>query len=577
MDTVNLEVFSGAFRSLAGRMAEVMSDTALTPAIRHCRDCSAALYSPEGKLVALADGLPLHPGILPAAVEEVLKVYPVHTLGKGDAIITNDPYLTGSPLHYVLAVSPVFYGSRLQALAASLARHEDVGGLAPGGMSTLSGEIFQEGIRIPPVRIMRKENLNTALVSLLSSNVRARDKFLGDLRAQVAAAKSAGKTLADLTAKYGPERIRRYMTEVINCSEGRMKSALKVLPAGERRIEDFIEWDGLPGVLLKISLSISTAGDSLTVDFTGTGPQSKGPVNNTAASTKACVYQAAMSAIDPGGPVNEGMFRPIKVIAPGGSLVGAEFPAPVSYGNLFTARRVTEIVYCCLRGIEPGTGPWPVSGKAISISLGGYDPGPDSYYSWTEICGSGGNADYLGDGPDGCHAMPGAVTMPAEAVEQSFPLMVNSCGLIEGSGGPGRFRGGMGIRKTLTVFGGDAVVSACAGGRGGNPRNPRGGSQGRDQQASVRHPGGLVEDLWRLSTGKYTGAMEEGASITLETPGGAGFGSPRERDAEAVRLDVLDGIISEDQAVEVYGVILTGEDLRVDLEATTRRRKFLSK
>lgn len=569
MDPAYLEVFSGAFRSLAGKMAEVLSDTALSPSVRHCRDCSTALYSPEGRLVALAGGLPLHPGTLPAAMEEVLKVYPVDTLSQGDCIITNDPYLTGSPLHYLLAVSPVFCGGRLQALAASVARHEDMVGFSPGGMS---GDIFQEGIRIPPVRIIRKGNLNAALASILSSNVRDRDKFLGDLRAQVAASRSAEKTLADLTAKYGPERIRRYMAEIINHSEGRMRSALKKLPPGERRLEDFVEWEGLPGGLLKICLTISTAEESLTVDFTGTDPQAKGPVNITTGSAHACVYQAALSAIDPEGAVNEGVFRPIKVLAPAGSLVGAGFPAPVAYGNLLTARRVTEAVYCCLKGIEPGSRPLG-PGKGIIISLGGLDPGSGSYYSWTETIGGGGEAGYPGDGPDGCHAIPGLATMPVEAFEQSFPLMVNSCGLIEGSGGPGKFRGGMGVNKTLTILGGDAVFSVCSWGRDQSPRNPRGGRQGRDQHVSLKHPGGIVENVCCLSPGKYTGALGEGASITLETPGGAGFGSPRERDPEAVRLDVLDGIISKDQAVEVYGVVLTGEDLEVDREATALKRK----
>ncbi len=574
-DPFLLQVLTGSLRSAAGKMACVLAAAAASPALKYCLDCSAAIYSPEGRLLAVADGLPLHPGIFPAAVGGVIKSYPVQSLQQGDCIITNDPYLTGSPASYILALSPVFYGGRPLALAASLARHSDLGGSAPGGMSALSVDIFQEGIRIPPVKIVRRGEPSARLLSLLTSNVRIRDGFLGDLRAQVAASRSAEKALVELAAKYGPEKLRRCMSEIVSHSNRKIRTALKGLPPGDHRIEESIGWNGPRGGVLKISITLKIAGESLTADFTGTQSQVAGPVNITAEAARACVYTAVWSALEPGLPLNDGVFGPIEVTAPDASLVGARFPAAVALGNLVTGRRIIEAIYGCLAGIRTGVRPTAGTGSVAVVTFGGVDPRHGSYYAWVETIEGGRGAGPHGDGPDGGRPALGAAAAPVEVMEQCCPLVVNSCGLAGGTGGAGKYRGGAGVRKSITFLEDVSVISAAAS-PAESPREPGGDLPAGCPRVSIRRPGGAGE-VTGLSPGRFAGTLEKGACVSLETPGGSGFGNPLERDPEAVMADVLEGFVPEEEAVRVYGVILDNRGLRFDPEATAGIRSEMRK
>ncbi|MFZ5633617.1 MAG: hydantoinase B/oxoprolinase family protein [Bacillota bacterium] len=577
MDPVTMEVISYALRSIAEEMGAVLVRSAVSTGIRHRRDFSTAIYTADGKLAVQAGQVPLHLGLMSDIVDAVLKTHPVPTLKPGDSIIINDPYSGGSHLPEICTVSPVFFNSRLLALVATLARHAEVGGAAPGSMFTVSEEIFQEGIRIPPLKIMAKGELNTDIFSLLAGNIRTGHEFAGDLRAQFAANRLAEKRLREFAGKYGPEKIKRYLPEILDHSERLMRSALKKLPAGEYHCEDTLEGDGLSGDSINIKAAVRCEGECITVDFTGTHPQVAGPVNTTRGVTLACVYYAVRSAVAPGAPFNAGMIRPIAVITPEGSLVNAKFPAPVAHGTINAARRIADIIFGCLAGILPGKIPEAGSGSVTSLTFGGFDPQRGAYYSFFEICGGGRGAKPFSDGPGGVHVnMTNVAGTPVEVIEQYYPLMVRECGLISGSGGPGKFRGGLGVRKTFTVLGDSAVISASAEAGGRGPRDLRGGMPGSAAVVTVRYSqgrGGKVQDM---ESGKFTVNLEKGDSITIKTAGGRGFGDPLERDPAAVRFDVLEGFITRDQAFDIYGVVLEGEDLQVDLKATGARRAALA-
>lgn len=572
MNPENLEVFSGVFQAAADEMVNVMEQMFLSPGSP--RGCSAAVHTAEGKLVALSGDLPLLSGIMPGALSNILRVHPAGSFASGDSVTTNDPDLTGSPLTHLCLVSPLFSGSRIMALAAVLVRQGDVGGSTPGSMSTLSRDIFQEGIRIPPVKIIRKGVLNAGFLSIISSNVRNTEEFAASLWAQVSAAKRAEKKLGILASKYGHDRLKRCMLETMDHSERLVRSALKGLGPISLGFDEILE-GGVPGEPARIRGSVKFDGDFLTVDFTGTTARVASPFNITVGQTMACVYSACRKALGPDIPFNDGFLRPFSIIVPEGSLLGSGLPAALAHGSTCTAPVTAGAVYRCLseavNAKEQPAGP----GGAVIIKLAGMRPGSESFFSWTEILAGGQDASALGDGRDGINqSWAGGYNTPAETVECNYPLMIDSCCLIEGSGGPGKFRGGTGIRKTITLLGDDITVTVSASGAANKTPALHGGLPGIPAGVSVTIPG-AKEGKFKVSSGEYTATMGKGTVITLETSGGGGFGSPLERDPESVRMDVLEGLVPESQAMKIYGVVLRGEDLQVDREQTAARRQQL--
>ena len=318
-DPIMLEVMRNAFQSVAEEMGAALIRTALSTNIKDRRDCSTAIYTGAGDLVAQAEHIPLHLGLMVSVVKKTLEVFPVERLQPGDAIITNDPYISGSHLPDICMISPFFVENQCVGLLANLAHHVDIGGVAPGGMPTISTEIFQEGLRIPPVRLRRGGIVDEEIMELVVNNVRTRYESVGDFQAQMAANNVGERRLKEIFIKYGSDKALFYMQELINYSERRMLARIRELPNGVYTFEDFLEGDGISDKILPIHVAITIDGDQLTVDFTGTTGQTKGSVNSTRAVTLACVYYALKSAIDRVIPSSEGTFRPVKVITPEGT------------------------------------------------------------------------------------------------------------------------------------------------------------------------------------------------------------------------------------------------------------------
>jgi len=574
-DPITLEVMRNAFQSVAEEMGAALIRTALSPNIKDRRDCSTGIYSATGELIAQAEHIPLHLGLMPSVVKSTLQRFPVDSMMPGDAIITNDPYISGSHLPDICIISPFFYKGECLGILANLAHHVDIGGIAPGSMPTNSTEIFQEGIRIPPIRIKKSGIVDEEIMALLANNVRTSRESIGDFQAQFAANNVGERRLSEITSKYGPKRVTYYMKELIAYSDRQMRARLKDLPAGRFTFEDFLEGDGISDDLLTIKATVEIKPEQgITVDFSGTSPQTKGSVNCTRAVTMACVFYSLKCAIDPDLPSTGGTFKAVEVITPPGTIVNPYFPAPVSNANINTSQRIADVVLGALAKILPQRVPAASSGSMCLFTIGGVDPKSGQYYSYVETYGGGQGALYNQDGMDGVHTnMTNTRNTPVEVIETSYPLRVEKYGLVTDSDGPGCFRGGMGLTRELIVLNHEPVMNLGSDRMNIAPWGLEGGK-----------PGGTVNSWIESSTGeketlpcKVTRTVASGSRIVLRTAGAGGYGNPFARDPELVRKDVMEGLVSRKRAKKHYGVIIDYENQIVDQDATDALRLTASK
>ncbi len=547
-DPITLEVLRNALQSVAEEMGATLTRTALSPNIKDRRDCSTAIYTTGGNLVAQAEHIPLHLGLMPTVVKEVLKTIPLKSMAPGDAVIINDPYVSGSHLPDVCLISPVFAGNMPLAIVANLAHHVDVGGSVPGSMSTTCTEIFQEGMRIPPVKLSRSGQINRDLLKVLAHNVRTSDEFYGDIQAQLSANQVGVKRLQELARKTGSATLIQYMHEIINYAERRIRRAIAEIPNGTYRFTDYLEGDGIIDEQINITAAVQVENDSLKVDFTGTCPQVKGPVNATRGVTLACVYFAVKAVADPDLPASEGIARAVDVITPPGTLVNPLYPAPVAHANINTAQRITDVVLGALAQAVPHQVTAAGTGSMSNFTIGGRD-WRGNFYSYVETYGGGQGAMSDQDGMDGVHVnMTNTRNTPVEVIEINYPLLVEKYGLVPDSGGPGKYRGGCGIVREITVLE-DATVSVSTERNTLGPWGLQGGRPGRTSRCYIKLPGGTKQ----IMPGKFTREVPAGTTVTLETAGGGGFGHPHNRSPDAVRRDVLDGLVSREAAERDYG------------------------
>jgi N-methylhydantoinase B len=542
-----------AFQSVAEEMGAALIRTALSPNIKDRRDCSTGIYSPDGELVAQAEHIPLHLGLMPSVVKSTLNFFPLENLSPGDAIITNDPYISGS----------LFIEKKCIGILANLAHHVDIGGIAPGGMPTISTEIFQEGIRIPPIRIRKGGHVDEELLALITNNVRTRNEAVGDLQAQLAANTVGERRLAEIVEKYGSEMTLTYMDELIAYSERQMLAQIKNLPQGTYTFEDYLEGDGLVDDLLAIKATVDFHTDGIRVDFSGSAPQTKGSVNCTRAVTLACTYYALKSAINPQLPSTGGTFKPVEIITPPGTIVNPNFPAPVSNANINTAQRIADVVLGALAQIIPDNVPAASSGSMGLFTIGGIDPRTTRYYSYVETYGGGQGAVVNQDGMDGVHTnMTNTRNTPVEVIEIAYPLRVHKYSLVPDTDGPGKTR-------ELEVLDHAPVMSLGTDRLKLHPWGLKGGKAGGTVGSRIITAAGEEIPL----PSKTTREVAPGSRIILQTAGAGGYGDPYSRDPEQVRQDVIEGFISIERAKEAYGVVLNAKTYEVDQTATRAERK----
>jgi N-methylhydantoinase B len=544
VDPVTLEVLRNAFEAVAEEMNAALVRTGYSPNIKERRDCSTALFDADGAMVAQAETMPVHLGAMPFSVAAALDAFPPETLDPGDGVLLNDPFRGGAHLPDLTLVTPLFADGAVIAYAANRAHHADVGGSAAGSVAADSTEIYQEGLRIPPVKFLAGGEVDDAVLDLILANVRTPEERRGDLRAQEAANETARDRLDELLAERGAETVEDAFAAVQDYSERRMRAELAELPDGSYDFVDYLDDDGRGNEDLRIEATVRIAAEEAVVDFDGTAPQTAGPVNAVFAVTASATYYALRCVTDPDVPPNAGCYRPIEVVTPEGSLVDPDPPAAVVGGNLETSQRVTDVVLGALAEAAPDRVPAAGQGTMNNVTFGGTDPRDGSPYAFYETQAGGFGARPTADGMDAVHVhMSNTLNTPAEVLETAYPLRVRRYELRPDSGGAGRFRGGLGLRRDIEVRG-ETTVSLLADRHRRRPYGLAGGAPGE--------PGAAFVDGERVPS-KTTRELEAGALVSVRTPGGGGLGDPAERAAEAIARDLDLGKLSADRAREAYG------------------------
>ena len=534
-DPITLEVMRHALIAVAEEMNANLVRTAYSPNIKERRDCSCALFDASGQMVVQAETIPVHLGAMPASVAAAIASG--EPLAPGDIVAMNDPYAGGAHLPDITFVAPVFDGTELLGYVANRAHHADVGGKEPGSLAGDAREIYQEGLRIPPVRLWKCGTLEKNLADLILLNVRTPEERWGDLRAQRAACLTGIDRFEALVSRYGRDELRAGMDEIQAYSERRMRAEIGRLPDGTAVFEDVLDDDGLSAEPIRIRAAVRIEGERIVVDFSGTSPQARGPVNAVLAVTQSAVYYVIRCVTDPGIPPNAGCYRPIEVLAPAGSLVCASPPAPVVGGNLEASQRIVDVVLGAMGELLPSVAVAASQGTMNNLAIGGVDPRTGVPYTLYETIAGGWGARPGADGVDGMHShMTNTLNTPVEALEIAYPLRVERYELRSGSGGAGAMRGGLGIRRDIVAVDHDARVSLLSDRRVHPPYGVAGGEAGTCGENRIVLPTGEEEPL----PGKASFSLSAGHGVSVRTPGGGGYGNPAARSRDATQRDHLE-------------------------------------
>ncbi len=558
-DPATFEIVKNGLYKIAEEMRVVLAKTAYSPLLKSAGDYSCGLFDARGEMVAQGPDLPIHLGSMPDAVRAIVAAFAAD-VHEGDVFLHNDPYFGGSHLPDVNVVRPAFYEGRLLGYACLRAHWPDVGSATPGSYGAVT-EIFGEGLRLPPLRLISRGAVNADLENVILANVRTPDERKGDLGAQLAATLRATERLKTLARRYGAEQLVGYMAQVMDYSERLMRATLKDLPDGEGVFEDFCDGDGIADDELgkdapfRIRLSIKKTADRLIVNFAGTAAQVKGPMNAPLSVTASGVYCGLKTAVDPNNliPPNSGCWRTIEIRAPKGCVVNATFPAPVVYANHEISHRVADMVMGALARFVPDQVMACSQGTSAILTLGGVDPRTGRPYVSYETVKGGYGARPNKDGIN-CIASGISNTMntPVEIMEMAFPVRVERYEVNPDSGGAGRYRGGCGaIRVWRLLEGADATGALCMERMTSPPFGLLGGKAGAAAAVKLTTPDGATRHL----PGKGAFSAPAGSVIEMITPGSGGFGPVAARDRAAIGRDLLDGYVSVAAAQRDYGIV----------------------
>ena len=511
MDKIDFEILHRQFASVAEDMGRALQRSAFSPNIKERCDFSCAVFAANGEMLAQAEHIPVHLGSMPASVRAAIESGP---LRPGDAGLLNDPYRGGTHLPDLTLVMPVFAGGRVRWYVANRAHHADVGGMAPGSMP-LSTELFQEGMRLPPVRLFRAGRLQEDVLELFLANVRTRGEREGDLRAQVAANRLGAARLRELLGRWGPRRLAEYEKALARLCESSMRRVIRAIPRGTWRFEDALDGDGVDPGPLPVRVRIQARGDRVEIDFAGTARESRGCVNAPAPVTLSAVFYVFRCLAEERLPMNRWSMKPIRIALPEGSIVNPRFPAAVCGGNVETSQRVVDALFGALAKALPGRIPAASCGSMNNVVIGGRE------FSYYETIGGGAGGGPEGAGADGIQVhMTNTRNTPVEALEHAYPLEIVRYAIRRGTGGRGRHRGGDGIVRAYRVLQ-DVRVSLLTERRDRGPWGLCGGGPGaRGRNLRVR--GGRVEVL----PAKANLELRKGDVLVIETPGGGGWGKP---------------------------------------------------
>ncbi len=517
-DPATLAIFNALFASVAEEMGVTLGRTAHSPNIKERRDYSCAVFDATGQMVAQAAHIPVHLGAMPTAVEYSMPLAPFLP---GDVVLLNDPYLGGTHLPDVTMVSPVFLRSGLIGYIASRAHQADIGGMSPGSMP-LASELYQEGLIIPPIKLYEAGKLNQAVYDLILRNVRTPDERRGDLDAQMACHRIGEQRLLEIAGRYGADETQRQMQALLDYAERITRAAIAKIPDGAYEYEDFLDDDGTSDESVPIRVKVTVSGDSLDVDFTGSGPERPSSINSVASVVKSAVYYVVRCLLDEHVPTNHGCFRPVSLTIPEGTVVAARPPRAVSAGNVETSQRMVDVVLGALAQALPDLIPAASAGSMNNTALGGYDPERQRYYTYYETIGGGGGGTPVAPGLSAVQThMTNTMNTPVEALEMSYPFRIVEYRIRRTSGGNGEHNGGDGIVRSLEFLAA-GLLTVISERRRLQPWGLAGGQLGEPGKNVLQRAEG--EEV--VLPAKFQMFVQEGDRLTIHTPGGGGWGKP---------------------------------------------------
>lgn len=529
VDAITAEVIGSALASIAEEMGETLVRSAYSTNIKERRDCSTALFDTRGRTIVQAEHIPIHLGSLIGVIGEIAARYPAAEIADGDAFLANDAYAGGGThLPDVVLATPIFVDGRLTAWAANVAHHADF-------VDRGHDHIFQEGLRIPPIRLQRAGVVQTDVLELILHNCQVPRERRLDLMAQFAANRLGVQRYQEVCAKYGADVVTAVCDAQLDYAERRLRAGIASIPDGVYRFSDRFDSEELDEELT-LGVSVRVDGDSITLDFTENPDQVRAGLNMVYTALLATVYYAVKTVTDPDAPSNAGIYRAISVVARPGSILSSVAPAAVN-SRTNTCQRVVDVILGALAQAVPERVVAACNGANTAITFSGVDPRSGSYYVYQETLGGGFGARATKDGIDGVQVhITNTSNLPIEALETEYPLVVEEYALEPDSGGAGRWRGGMGIRRRIRVVDHDAVVCVSSTRRLSSPWGLAGG-----------HPGGRCRvelDAGVAPLVKGAGVLHAGQWVGVVTPGAGGYGPPRDRVADAVASDLAEGRIS---------------------------------
>ena len=513
-DPIELAIFKSTFHSIADEMGVALRRTAFSPNIKERRDYSSAVFDGAGQVIAMGDDMPVHLGSMPMSVRAALDKL---TLERGDIAILNDPYDGGTHLPDITLVMPVYVAGSETAsfFVANRAHHADVGGMYPGSMG-LCREIYQEGIRIPPLK------LDDNVLKLILNNVRTPNEREGDLTAQIGACRIGVERVEELVGKYGLPCVKANAVALLDHSEELIRTELAELPTGAFTAEDFLDDDGITSQPVRICVTVTTnPGErKLRVDFTGSAPQVTGSLNAVAAITYSATFYVLRCLLPEEAAPTAGLMRPVELILPEGSIVNAKPPAAVAGGNVETSQRIVDVLLKAFAQIVPQRIPAASSGTMNNLTIGGTDPRNKQPYAYYETIAGGTGGRPVGDGVSGVHThMTNSLNTPVEALEYAYPFRVRRYSYRPNSGGAGRFRGGDGLIREIELLG-PAQVTLLADRRRFAPYGLSGGKEGAKGCTTL-----IASGAEKSLPGKCNLQADAGDIVRIETPGGGGWGT----------------------------------------------------
>ncbi len=573
IDPLTLAVIQAGLQQVCNEMDIAFSRAAFSPVIAEADDRSDGIYAAEdGALIAQGElGLPVFVGTMAHSAAHLTRMIAEGSIAPpepGDIYIVNDPYLGGTHLMDVRFAKPVFVDNELFCWLQNTGHWPDIGGMVPGGFSAHATEVEQEGLRLPPVKLFKRGQMDREILAIIQSNIRVAEQRIGDIKAQAAALMVGEVRLQEMLARHGAARLREAIAGIRARAADRMRAEIRRMPDGVYRAETFVDSDGVVNEPLRIALTVTKRDDTLHFDLSGSSPPCQGPMNSVWATTCSAIY-LGVKHIFPHVPINAGTFEPLHVVRPEGSFLDARYPRPVSGCAAEVSQRIAEAVFLALAQAIPDAVWAAPAGTSGNFALGGFDPARNAGYVMYQITGGGYGGNAREDGlTNGCSTIGISKTAPVEVMEQYYPVLFRRFALREGSGGAGEHRGGFGVHYEVEILRGEARASFVMDHGRFGPPGVLGGADGAPNIVRL-HRQGQTTTPEHLSKDQGLRLMA-GDRVEVMTPGGGGYGAPDKRDPALVARDVRRGYYSAAQAKQRWGVVL--RDGAVDTQATSAQR-----